>query len=185
MLKILESQQYSLNGLKSLCYELENFLINEVACGASELEVFELDPCDLELQLPPEAATSQILLEEEEKSPTQLGRESWVQLSDNKTTLRKMAEKLGSLSEELSSYKAKQKKEVPEVETAIRSMGKISARMDSIITTIQAAEKEKEFLTEENDRLTRMIQQLELEERNLQEEFQQSTDQLKQDFSKK
>lgn len=59
------------------------------------------------------------------------------------------------------------------MDSTVRSLGKISARIDTIITSIADVESDKESLSQQKEALERRVQQLELESRNREESFQE------------
>jgi hypothetical protein len=64
---------------------------------------------------------------------------------------------------------SKKKKEVPEISQAIRSMGKIANRLESIISTVHCIEESHNQHIETEDRLNHRVCQVELELKNQQD----------------
>lgn len=82
-------EKITIAAIKEFCNSIEHQLIGEVVAESSQVETLHLTP-----QLLDDFGESSVLQSDK-----------WGVLGENKGTLRRMADKLNSLSEELSQYK--------------------------------------------------------------------------------
>ncbi len=157
--------------IEELCTLAEQNLISEVIAEPSHCDKLELTGSMLSFPeddtqnqdgnpIPLRANSTEVADDMEELNA----------ITDTKQTLRKMANRINELVQELTQFKyyfpnhrSKQKTPPAEVENAVRSLPKISSRMENLISSLMTVENEKNDKIEETDKMQYEIRALQHE----------------------